>query len=49
MVGAEFLDRVNFYKTTWLPARDIVLRALNARTEVAAIQIQIQFLKYIST
>lgn len=49
MVGAEFLDRVNFYKATWLPARDIVLRALNARTEVAAIQIQIQFLKYIST
>ncbi|XP_025087299.1 UPF0160 protein MYG1, mitochondrial-like isoform X2 [Pomacea canaliculata] len=33
MVGAEFLDRVNFYKATWLPARDIVLRALNARTE----------------
>ncbi|KAK7098852.1 hypothetical protein V1264_003075 [Littorina saxatilis] len=34
MVGAEFLDRVNYYKTSWLPARDIVLKAVNARKEI---------------
>ncbi|KAL8593805.1 hypothetical protein ACOMHN_064002 [Nucella lapillus] len=33
MVGEEFLDRVNFYKTSWLPARDLVLKAVNARKE----------------
>ncbi|XP_076471968.1 MYG1 exonuclease-like isoform X2 [Babylonia areolata] len=34
LVGAEFLDRVNYYKTSWLPARDVVLKAVNARKEV---------------
>ncbi|KAK7478612.1 hypothetical protein BaRGS_00030144 [Batillaria attramentaria] len=34
MVGEEFLDRVNYYKTAWLPARDIVLKAVNSRLEV---------------
>lgn len=36
MVGAELLDRVNYYKTAWLPARDIVLKAVNARKEVSS-------------
>jgi hypothetical protein len=34
MVGAEFLDRVNYYKTAWLPAREIVLKAVNNRHQV---------------
>lgn len=33
MVEAEFLDRVNYFKTAWLPARDIVLKAVNSRME----------------
>lgn len=34
IVGAEFLDRVGYYKTAWLPARDIVLQAVNNRHKV---------------
>ncbi|CDO71544.1 hypothetical protein BN946_scf184911.g14 [Trametes cinnabarina] len=34
MVGTEFLDRLDYYANAWLPARDLVLEALNKRKEV---------------
>lgn len=34
MVGAEFIDRICFLKFAWLPAREIVLRAVKGRFEV---------------
>ncbi|XP_064161125.1 UPF0160 protein MYG1, mitochondrial [Anguilla rostrata] len=34
MVGAEFLDRVDFYQNSWLPARALVEGAVQMRSEV---------------
>uniref|UniRef100_K1PVU6 UPF0160 protein MYG1, mitochondrial n=1 Tax=Magallana gigas TaxID=29159 RepID=K1PVU6_MAGGI len=34
MVGAEFLDKVLYYKKSWLPARELVEEAVKGRTEV---------------
>jgi len=34
MVGAEILDRVDFYKTSWLPARAVVMKAVKSRNEI---------------
>ncbi|XP_071099258.1 MYG1 exonuclease-like [Haliotis cracherodii] len=34
MVGAEFMDRVLYYKQSWLPARDLVQTAIKQRKEV---------------
>ncbi|KAI0639378.1 GAMM1 protein [Trametes polyzona] len=34
MVGTEFLDRLDYYANSWLPARDLVVAALNKRKEV---------------
>jgi len=34
MVGAEFLDRVDFYQNGWLPARAVVEEALKTRHQV---------------
>jgi len=34
MVGAEFVDRVQFYYTAWLPARQVVETAFNDRLQV---------------
>lgn len=34
MVGAEFMDRINYYKATWLPARQVVEEALKGRFDV---------------
>ncbi|XP_041366092.1 MYG1 exonuclease-like [Gigantopelta aegis] len=34
MVGDEFEDRVKYYKSAWLPARDIVQKAIENRKEV---------------
>ncbi|GFN86731.1 upf0160 protein myg1, mitochondrial [Plakobranchus ocellatus] len=34
LVGAEFTDRVHYYKTTWLPARKVVETAVKDRYEV---------------
>ena len=34
MVGAEFVERVKFFNTQWLPARDIILEAVKTRHEV---------------
>ncbi|XP_010902804.2 UPF0160 protein MYG1, mitochondrial isoform X1 [Esox lucius] len=34
MVGAEFLDRVDFYQNSWLPARVVVEEALKMRNQV---------------
>ena len=34
MVGAEFLDRVDYYSTSWWPARTLVEEALEKRHEV---------------
>ncbi|KAJ8358947.1 hypothetical protein SKAU_G00154720 [Synaphobranchus kaupii] len=34
MVGAEFLDRMEFYQNAWLPARAVVEGAVQMRTQV---------------
>ena len=34
MVGAEFLDKVLYYKKSWLPARELVEEAVKGRKEV---------------
>ncbi|RKP14517.1 GAMM1 protein [Piptocephalis cylindrospora] len=34
LAGADFLDRIHFLGKAWLPARDIVLRALESRNQV---------------
>ncbi|XP_068172503.1 MYG1 exonuclease [Antennarius striatus] len=34
MVGDEFLDRLDFYQTSWLPARAVVEEALKGRHQV---------------
>lgn len=34
MVGAEFMDRILYYKESWLPARDLVQKAIKERFEV---------------
>uniref|UniRef100_A0A4W5JWV5 Uncharacterized protein n=1 Tax=Hucho hucho TaxID=62062 RepID=A0A4W5JWV5_9TELE len=34
MVGAEFLDRVDFYQNSWLPARVVVEGAVQMRKQV---------------
>lgn len=34
LAGEEFLERVRFYATSWLPARDLVLAALHKRHKV---------------
>lgn len=34
LAGTEFLDRLNYYATAWLPARDLVWEAMQKRHEV---------------
>lgn len=34
MVGEEFLDRLEYYQSAWLPARAVVEEAVNKRHEV---------------
>ncbi|ESO91565.1 hypothetical protein LOTGIDRAFT_122169 [Lottia gigantea] len=34
LTGSELMERINYYKNTWLPARDIVLTAFNNRHNV---------------
>lgn len=34
MVGEEFLDRLDFYQTSWLPARVVVEEAVKGRHQV---------------
>jgi MYG1 exonuclease len=34
VAGEEFLNRLDHYGNSWLPARDIVVAALNARKQV---------------
>ncbi|XP_071778797.1 MYG1 exonuclease [Centroberyx gerrardi] len=34
MVGEEFLDRLDYYRTSWLPAREVVEGAVQKRHEV---------------
>lgn len=34
MVGEEFLDRLDYYKSCWLPARAIVEEAVKERHKV---------------
>ncbi|XP_023651030.2 MYG1 exonuclease [Paramormyrops kingsleyae] len=34
MVGTEFLDRLDFYQNSWLPARAVVKKAMEKRTQV---------------
>jgi len=34
LAGAEFLDSVNYYAKSWLPARSIVMESLAARESV---------------
>ncbi|XP_068614333.1 MYG1 exonuclease-like [Brachionichthys hirsutus] len=36
MVGEEFLDRLDFYQSSWLPARAVVAEALKGRHQVDA-------------
>ncbi|MEQ2191333.1 UPF0160 protein myg1, mitochondrial, partial [Xenoophorus captivus] len=37
MVGEEFLDRLDFYKSSWLPARAVVERAVKERHKVTGL------------
>ena len=34
LVGTEFLDRLDYYANAWLPARDLVVAALEKRKQV---------------
>uniref|UniRef100_A0A3Q4GDW8 MYG1 exonuclease n=1 Tax=Neolamprologus brichardi TaxID=32507 RepID=A0A3Q4GDW8_NEOBR len=34
MVGEEFLDRLDFYKSSWLPAREVVEEAVKKRHQI---------------
>lgn len=34
MVGEEFLDRLDFYRSSWLPARAVVEEAMKERKKV---------------
>ena len=34
MVGAEFTERVTYYRDSWMPARQLVAEALKKRMEV---------------
>lgn len=34
MVGEEFLDRLEFYQSSWLPARVVVEEAVKRRRQV---------------
>lgn len=36
MVGEEFLDRLDFYRSSWLPAREVVEKAVKERNKVDA-------------
>ncbi|GFR60693.1 UPF0160 protein MYG1, mitochondrial [Elysia marginata] len=40
MVGAEFTDRINYYKTSWLPARQVVEEAVKGRFDNGQWRIQ---------
>lgn len=40
MVGDEFLDRLNFYQSSWLPARAVVEEAVKQRHQVQDCPIQ---------
>jgi len=35
LVGEEFLDRICFYRDSWLPARSLVKEAICKRKEVS--------------
>jgi len=35
LVGEEFLDRICFYRDSWLPARSLVKEAICRRKEVS--------------
>lgn len=34
LVGDEFMDKVLYYKKAWLPARELVVEAVEKRKEV---------------
>ena len=34
LVGDEFIGRLDYYTDAWLPARDLVLAGIKARTEI---------------
>ena len=34
LVGNEFIDRLSYYANAWLPARDLVVAALEKRKQV---------------
>ncbi|KAL1951966.1 hypothetical protein VTO73DRAFT_1115 [Trametes versicolor] len=34
LVGSEFMNRLDYYANAWLPARDLVIAALNKRKEI---------------
>lgn len=40
MVGGEFLDRLEFYQSSWLPARVVVEEAVKRRHQVQAFSIR---------
>ena len=46
MVGAEFLDKVLYYKKSWLPARELVEEAVKGRKEVT---VTVNYIKIILT
>lgn len=40
LVGAEFQDRLDFYMNAWLPARDVVQKAVQSRYQVKSQTLQ---------
>jgi uncharacterized UPF0160 family protein len=34
LAGTEFMDRLDYYANSWLPARDLVIKALHERDDV---------------
>lgn len=37
MVGEEFLDRLDFFNSSWLPAREVVMEAVKERYQVTGL------------
>lgn len=46
MVGEEFQDRLEFYMSSWLPARTVVLAAVNERHKVQDNPLSSQYIDF---
>lgn len=43
LVGDEFMDRLDFYKSSWLPAREVVEAAVKERHQVTQLGAELFF------